>query len=336
MAKKIEKLLNFQQIQDLFEKKASAKHARFVPAYKALEKIAIKNGGKFKGDHIALRTTDERVAKVIKAAGSIMNLNRSKEDGKTEFPYKFPSKLLKSFDLLGEDFRTLALFVSVWDEDETKRQMKDSTKARAEEYKTAIRLIKEDVKIKWKASEKYYKQVLALVKKGLKQKGLNKKDAIKFVDLMVNKILTRNGQYLKKETFDAVAKISGELASAMVLGEGINHFTVDIEAAGFKKAEQMRLAANKAGMKVLPETTGRDGWLQQSATIGEMENIKLLGKNGKPVAAKASLRFMEFIHRPVIYDKNGKPEKLKDGTIKKFARFEGINASKIFAAARVD
>jgi Domain of unknown function (DUF1338) len=312
-------MLNIFQIQEKFISKALKVHEESCPAYGILLNLAKERGGKFVGDHIALRTTDPRVAALITKAGSIMNLNRAASDT-DEFPYKFPDKLLKSFDLLGRDYRDNALFISVWDEAETIN-------------KEVVEAIKEDVDIKWQASKPIYEEVDSLIDKFKLQNGLSEADAERFTDLMALYVLRRNGAKLKQSTFEKVRNIAPELASAMVLGEGINHFTFDVLHAGFSTVEEMRLAAEAAGLAVLPNTLGKPDGLQQSATIGATENIELLDDSGQIVAAQAKLRFMEFIERNIITKPDGSPELLPDGTPKKYDRFEMMNATNIFKAA---
>ncbi len=314
-------LLTPRKIQALFLAKAEAKHARFVPAYNQLKKLVENKGGVWAGDHIALRTTDERVAELLRKAGAVMNLKRPA--GEEDYPYKFPDKLLKSFDLLGEDHRDLKLFVSVWDES-------------VAGDKAAVAAIKEDITITWNASLIFYDKIRNLTQKAEKQGGLSREDAASFVGLIVDKLLTRNGSPLKKSTYDTVAKVSGELASAMVLGAGINHFTVDVRVSGFASTEEMRCAAEAAGMEVLPQTSGAAGGLQQSATIGALEEITLLAENGSTVKDRTRLRFMEFIWRPELKNAHGEIQTLPDGTPDRYARFEQNNAAKIFEAARVE
>lgn len=311
-------MLTDKQIQALFVEKAEAKHAAAVPAYGKLKALVEEKGGIFAGDHIALRTTDERVAKLIKKVGAVMNLHRP--EGEKEYPYKFPDKRLKSFDLLDKngDDRELKLFVSVWD----RATMED---------KQAALAIDEDLDVKYQSSVRYYNEISALADKAAKQGGLSRADAENLTDLTVDRLLTRNGPPLEQATYALVAKESGELASAMVLGEGINHFTVDVRRSGFGSTEEMRLAAAAAGMKVLDKTQGREGWLLQSATMAEPEPITLRGKDGRDTQAAAPLRFMEFISRPELPG----GEKHRDGAPKRYARFEQTNAQAIFKAASV-
>jgi len=335
----MEKKMSPKELQQLFEQKASQYFAKQVPAYNRIKMMVKENGGYFRGDHIAIRTTDVRVAEILQEVMYALDMYRAEEDTEA-FPYRFPNKLLKSFDLLGEDHRGLALFVSVWDKDETQRLCREAQKSgkrsKAELYQRAIQLIEEDAEEKWKNSRDYYTQALAFANLVRQRGGLTPDEADNFTDLLVNKIFARNGPLLKEETFQSVAKIGGELASAMILGEGINHFTVDVTASNYNDTESMRKAVIKAGMKTLPSTLGKDGELQQSATLGEDEVCSLLSSAGKVRKVKARLRFMEFIHRQRLYDDQGKQILLEDEEPARFRRFVGANADNIFASAKVD
>lgn len=313
-------MLNDRALQALFLTKAEAKHAASVPAYSKLKALVEAKGGVWAGDHIALRTMDERVAALLQLIGIEMNLHRV--PGEEPYPYRFPDKRLKSFDLLGKHHRDLKLFVSVWDETTMQNP-------------AAIAAIKEDIALTYQAAQPFYDELMRLAEKAKSQGGLEQADANLFTDLIVDKLMSRIAPPLKASTYALVAQESGELASAMVLGEGINHFTVDVRVSGFESTEAMRLAAAEAGMKVLPKTSGREGWLLQSATLADEEPITLLAEDGSEVHTHAPLRFMEFIWRPEMRDEQGNPMLDEQGKPVLYSRFEQTNAANIFEAASV-
>ena len=100
-------LLSADALRQRFVETATAKFARNVPDFVALQDMVRENGGTFRNDHGAIRTADPHVRNLFVRAAAVLGL-------KKELNYKFPAKKLKSFDLqvAGEDAEQFKIFVS--------------------------------------------------------------------------------------------------------------------------------------------------------------------------------------------------------------------------------
>ena len=90
--------LTAEALRALFVERATAKFARNVPDFVALQKLVADNGGRFRNDHGAIRTADPAVTALFLRAAQVLGLRR-------ELDYRFPAKKLVSCDLqaIGED-----------------------------------------------------------------------------------------------------------------------------------------------------------------------------------------------------------------------------------------
>jgi uncharacterized glyoxalase superfamily metalloenzyme YdcJ len=306
-------LLTPAQLRRRFVAEATRKFAANVADFVALQKLVRSNGGKFHNDHGAIRTADPALCELFVRAAAVMGLRR-------ELDYSFPAKKLVSFDLqvIGEDAAPFKIFVSQVD--------------LAAFPAGVARLIREDCAESARAAD--HAPLLALIVKAEQRGGLSAKDAERFVQHVVHRLMTRNGPPLKRATLDAVSRVSGEAASALALGPDFNHITIDVRAAGFKGIEAMAKAMLKRGFRMLPAIQGASGTkLRQTATMAASMDSPVREADGRIGSAPTEKQFVEIIERSQAVNAQGGRLWRQDGRPLIFRNFLASNAEKIFDAA---
>ena len=146
--------------------------------------------------------------------------------------------------------------------------------------------------------------------------------------------MARSGPPLKRGTLEAVARVSGEAASALALGPDFNHVTIDIYAAGYSGIESMAEAMLAAGFRMLPQIQGAPGTqLRQTATMAATMATPVLEADGSRGTAQTEKQFVEIIERNQAIDDAGRKLWRQDGQPLIFRNFLAANAEKIFDAA---
>jgi uncharacterized glyoxalase superfamily metalloenzyme YdcJ len=306
-------LLPPRALRELFVETATARFARNVPDFVALQKLVAANGGRFVNDHGAIRTADPDVAALLVRAARVLGLRR-------EFGYRFPAKKLISFDLqvIGEDAHQFKIFVSQVDLDAFPANV--------------AALIREDCAEQAAAVD--HAPFLDLVEKAGREGGLGRRDAETFVAHFVDRLMSRPGPPLKRSTLQAVAAVSGEAASALALGPDFNHLTIDVSAAAFEGIETMAAAMLAAGFRMLPAIQGAPGTpLRQSATLAATTDTPVREADGRIGIAQTEKQFVEIIERGQAFDADGMPLWREDGRPLIFRNFLAANAENIFDAA---
>lgn len=293
------------RLRALFVDRATAKFARNVPDFVALQALVREQGGTFRNDHGAIRVADAQVRELFIAAARVMGLVR-------DLDYEFPAKKLNSFDLQvpGEDAGQFKVFVSMVD---------------LAAFPAAVaRLIEQDCAAQAAAVD--FSPLRALIEKAGHDRGLKEPDAEQFAEWVSGSLMHRNGPPMKRATLDAVAAVSGEAASALALGPDFNHVTIDVRAAGFKGIAEMAAAMKARGFRLLPQIQGAPGTkLRQTATMAATVETKVLEADGRTGSAQTEKQFVEIIERgPVTGAK---------GHTRIFKNFLAANAEKIFDAA---
>jgi hypothetical protein len=296
------KKLNAATLRELFVERATAKFARNVPDFVALQQLVKEQGGAFRNDHGAIRTADLALRELFARAAGVLGLRR-------ELDYEFPAKKLKSFDLQvpGKDAGQFKIFVSQVD-------------LHAFPPDVAA-LIREDCAEQAAAMDfGPFEHLIGLAER---DHGLSDKDADAFLDGFVNRLMHRNGPPLKRATLEAVAAVSGEAASALALGPDFNHVTIDVRAAGFKGIEDMAAAMKANGFRLLPEIQGKPGTrLRQTATLAATMDTPVREADGRIGVAQTEKQFVEIIERNRV-----EPHEAI------FKNFLAANAERIFDAA---
>ena len=306
-------MLTPAQIRSRFVAEATRKFAGNVPDFVALQKLVAENGGTFLNDHAAIRTADPAVRALLVRAAQVMGLRR-------ELDYRFPAKKLVSFDLqaIGEDSRQFKVFVSQVDLDAFPADV--------------AALIAEDCAEQAAAVD--HGPFLALLEKAEASGGLEPQDAERFVQHFVHRLMRRNGPAMKRSTLDAVARVSGEAASALALGPDFNHVTIDVYAAGFKGIEAMAAAMQARGFRLLPAIQGAPNTrLRQTATLAATMDTPVREADGRNGRAQTEKQFVEIIERNQAVDEAGRRLWAQDGQPLIFRNFLAANAEKIFDAA---
>ncbi len=297
--------LDAAALRNLFVERATAKFARNVPDFVALQALVREQGGTFRNDHGAIRTADPAVCERFVRAASMLGLVR-------ELDYEFPAKKLKSFDLQvpGDDAAQFKIFVS----------QVDLTAFPAH----VAALIREDGAEQ--ASAVDHAPFDALIAQAERDGGLASADADAFVAHFTAKLMHRNGPPLLRSTLNAVAAVSGEAASALALGPDFNHVTIDVRAAGFDGIEAMAEAMRRKGFRLLPQIQGAPGTkLRQTATLAQTVATPVREADGRNGVAQTEKQFVEIIERAAIADARGQRRIFKN--------FLAANAEKIFDAA---
>lgn len=306
-------LLTPARIRRLFLAAATRKFASNVPDFVALRNMVRKHGGRFQNDHGAIRTADPAICELFVRAAAVMGLRR-------ELDYAFPAKKLVSFDLqaIGEDAAQFKIFVSQVD--------------LAAFPADVAALIRADCAASARAVD--HAPLLALIEKAERHGGLAQRDADRFVDHVVQRLMTRNGAPLKRATLEAVARISGEAASALALGPDFNHITIDVRAAGYRSIDAMTAAMRKLGFRMLPAIQGAAGSkLRQTATMAATMATPVREADGTPGIAFTEKQFVEIIERGQAVNAQGGKLWRQDGRPLIFRNFLASNAEKIFDAA---
>jgi uncharacterized glyoxalase superfamily metalloenzyme YdcJ len=297
--------LDAAHLRALFVDRATARFARHVPDFVALQALVREQGGSFRNDHGAIRVADDAARDLFVAAAAVMGLVR-------ELDYLFPAKKLKSFDLQvpGDDAGQFKVFVSQVD--------------LAAFPRPVARLIEEDCASQAAAVE--FAPLYALIAKAQRDRGLGEDDAEAFVEWVSGRLMHRNGPPMLRSTLEAVAAISGEAASALALGPDFNHVTIDVRPAGFAGIEAMAEAMRHKGFRLLPEIQGAPGSkLRQTATMAATVATPVREAGGRTGSAQTEKQFVEIIERGPVADGRG-------GT-KVFKHFLAANAEGIFGAA---
>ncbi|TXH06429.1 MAG: DUF1338 family protein [Nevskiaceae bacterium] len=306
-------LLTPARIRRLFVAEATRKFTRNVPDFAALRRLVREHGGRLHNDHGAIRVADPALCALFVRAAAVMGLRRERD-------YDFPAKKLRSFDLqvIGEDHRPFKIFVSQVDlaafPDDVARQVREDCAACAQAADHA--------------------PLLALIEKAERRGGLSPGDATCFVDHLVHRLMTRSGPPLRRATLEAVARVSGEAASALALGPDFNHVTIDVQAAGFRGIEAMAAAMRRAGFRLLPAIQGAPGSpLRQTATLAATMDTPVLEADGRLGRAPTEKQFVEIIERSQARNAEGGLLWRQDGRPLIFRNFLAANAEKIFDAA---
>lgn len=297
--------LDAARLRALFVDQATAKFARNVPDFVALQALVREAGGTFRNDHGAIRVADDATRDRFVRCAAALGLVR-------DLDYVFPAKKLKSFDLQvpGEDATQFKIFVSQVD-------------LAAFPPKVAA-LIEADAAAQRAAAD--WTRLDTLAGKAARDGGLAPKEAQAFVHDFAHVLMQRNGQPLKRATLEAVAAVSGEAASALALGPDFNHVTIDVRAAGFAGIEAMAEAMRAAGFRLLPAIQGAPGTkLRQTATMAQTVQTPVLEADGSLGQAPTEKQFVEIIERG--------PADAAGGYKHVFKNFLAANAEKIFDAA---
>ena len=303
-------ILDSGRLRAMFVDHATAKFARNVPDFVALQQLVREHGGTFVNDHGAIRTADPVVRALFVRAAGVLGLAR-------ELDYAFPAKKLKSFDLQvpGDDAGQFKIFVSEVDLDA---------------FPPAVaQRVREDCAAQAAAVD--HGPVAALIARAEAQRGLAAADAEAFIVHFTDRLMRRNGPPMQRATLEAVARVSGEAASALALGPDFNHVTIDVRAAGFAGIEEMAQAMRTRGFRLLPAIQGAPGTkLRQTATLAQTVDTPVRESDGRIGAAPTEKQFVEIIERNAVTDAHGRSRVFKN--------FLAANAEKIFdaAATRVD
>lgn len=306
-------LLPAAVLRTRFVERATAKFAANVPDFVALQQLVEQQGGVFRNDHGAIRTADPEVRALFVRAARVLGLHRDRD-------YRFPAKKLVSFDLqaAGEDSTQFKVFVSQVDLDA---------------FPPAVAsLVREDCARQAEAVD--HRAFLAQIGRAERQGGLSEADAEVFVEHFVQRLMSRNGEPMKRSTLDAVAAVSPEAASALALGPDFNHVTIDVRAAGFDGIEAMAAAMSARGFTLLPAIQGAPGsQLRQTATMAATMPTPVLEADGSTGSAPTEKQFVEIIERSQARGEDGAPLWQDDGRPLVFKHFLAANAEKIFDAA---
>lgn len=300
-------------LRERFVAAATAKFAHNVPDFVRLRRLVAENGGSFRNDHGAIRTADPALCALFVRAARVLGLQRERR-------YAFPAKKLKSFDLqvVGEDARPFKIFVSEVDLEAFPAEVAALIRADGAAQAAAVD----------------HADFVARIARFEAQGGLDEADAQAFVAHFVEKLMHRNGPPLARATLEAVARVSGEAASALALGPDFNHVTIDVRAAGFAGIEAMAAAMQAAGFRLLPAIQGAPGTaLRQTATMAATMDTPVLEADGRPGFAQTEKQFVEIIERAQARDADGALLWTQDGRPLIFRNFLAANAEKIFDAA---
>lgn len=298
-------ILRAEKLRELFVDRATAKFARNVPDFVALQKLVADNGGTFRNDHGAIRTADPAVRDLFVRAAAVLGLQR-------ELNYEFPTKKLVSFDLQvpGEDAGQFKIFLSQVD--------------LAAFPKKLAKLIREDCEEQAEAVD--HGPFLRLIDAAEKNNGLRPKEAEVFLDHFVERLMSRTGPALRRSTLEEVAGVSGEAASALALGPDFNHVTIDVRAAGFSGIDTMADSMKAQGFRLLPDIQGAPGTkLRQTATLAATMETPVREADGSAGIAHTEKQFVEIIERSEVPGPRGRKVVFKN--------FLAANAEKIFDAA---
>jgi len=306
-------LLGPAALRQRFVAAATAKFAANVPDFVALQALVRQQGGVFQNDHGAIRTADPAVQALFVRAARVLGLHRDRD-------YRFPAKKLVSFDLqaAGEAHSHFKVFVSQVDLDAFPAEV--------------AALVREDCAEQAAAVD--HRGFIALIETAEAKGGLSAEQAETFIHHLVHRLMHRNGPALKRSTLEAVARVSGEAASALALGPDFNHVTIDVQAAGFESIEAMAATLQAAGFRLLPAIQGAVGTqLRQTATLAATMPTPVREADGRPGMAESEKQFVEIIQRAQATAGDGALLWREDGAPLVFKHFLATNAEKIFDAA---
>ncbi|MEW6169429.1 MAG: DUF1338 family protein [Pseudomonadota bacterium] len=307
------RLLTPAELRTRFVERATRKFGENVPDFVALQQLVAENGGTFRNDHGAIRTADPALTQLFLRAAQVLGLRR-------ELDYAFPAKKLVSCDLqvIGEDSTQFKIFVSQVDLDAFPADV--------------AALVRADCAAQARAVD--HAPFIALIERFENSGGLDEIDGETFVEHFVERLMTRNGPPLQRRTLEAVARVSGEAASALALGPDFNHVTIDVYAAGFTGIETMVEAMQAKGFRMLPQIQGAPGTkLRQTATMAATMDTPVVEADGSPGRAPTEKQFVEIIERNQAVDADGHKLWRQDGRPLIFRNFLAANAEKIFDAA---
>jgi hypothetical protein len=294
--------LSAERLRAAFVERATAKFARQVPDFVALQQLVRAQGGAFRNDHGAIRTADPALRDLFARAAGVLGLRR-------ELDYEFPARKLKSFDLQvpGRDAGQFKIFVSQVDLHAFPPAVAALIRADNAEQAAAL-------------DHGPFEHLIGIAER---DHGLSPRDAEAFLAHFVDRLMNRNGPPLRRGTLEAVAAVSGEAASALALGPDFNHVTIDVRAAGFKDIEAMAAAMQAAGFRLLPKIQGARGTqLRQTATLAATMDTPVREPDGRITTAPTEKQFVEIIERNKV-----EPHEAV------FKNFLAANAEKIFDAA---
>lgn len=306
-------LLNPAELRARFVAAATAKFAANVADFAALQVLVRAQGGVFHNDHGAIRTADPAVRALFVRAARVLGLKRDRD-------YRFPAKKLVSFDLQadGQDHRPFKVFVSEVDLAAFPEEVAALVRADCAEQAAAVD----------------HRDFIALIEKAEASGGLNAADTEAFIAHFVHQLMQRNGPPIKRATLDAVARVSGEAASALALGPDFNHVTIDVQAAGFASIEAMAAKMLAEDFQLLPAIQGAPGTkLRQTATMAATMPTPVREADGSHGMAASEKQFVEIIERTQASDADGALLWREDGAPLVFKHFLAANAEKIFDAA---
>ena len=306
-------LLSPATLRTRFVAAATAKFAANVPDFVALQALVKAQGGVFHNDHGAIRTADVSVRDLFVRAARVLGLHR-------DLDYRFPAKKLVSFDLqaAGQDHSPFKVFVSQVDLDAFPAEVAALVRADCAAQAAAVD----------------HGSFISLIEKAEASGGLDEADAEAFIKHFVHRLMHRNGPAIERSTLMAVAKVSGEAASALALGPDFNHVTIDVQAAGFDGIEAMATAMQAAGFRLLPAIQGAPGTkLRQTATLAATMPTPVREADGRPGMAESEKQFVEIIERAQATAADGTKLWRDDGAPLTFKHFLAANAEKIFDAA---
>jgi uncharacterized glyoxalase superfamily metalloenzyme YdcJ len=298
-------MLTSSQLRERFVAAATTRFAAQVPDFARLCALIQSHGGRVHNDHGAVRSADPQRCRLLVEAAGVMGLYPERE-------YLFPAKKLRSFDLQvpGEDASQFKIFVSEVDLDAFPAPVAALVRADAAAQTAATDL----------------SPLQALIHRAQAAGGLAPGEAEAFIKLLLQGLMRRNGPPLMRATLDAVAAVSGEAASALALGLDFNHLTLDVQAAGYARIEDMDAALRAAGFRMLPAIQGEPGaCLRQTATRAATVQTPVLEADGRPGTAPTEQQFVEIIERATVQDAQGRRLRFK--------HFLTGNAEQIFGAA---
>jgi hypothetical protein len=306
-------LLPAAALRARFVERATAKFASNVPDFVALQQLVREQGGSFHNDHGAIRTADPALRALIVRAARVLGLHRDRD-------YLFPAKKLVSFDLQadGQDATQFKIFVSQVD---------------LAAFPPAVAaLVQQDCARQATAVD--HRAFVAQIDRAEQQGALSEADADAFIEHFVTRLMSRNGEPLRRSTLEAVAAVSPEAASALALGPDFNHVTIDVLAAGYQGIEAMAAAMAARGFKLLPAIQGAPGSkLRQTATMAATMATPVLEADGSQGLAATEKQFVEIIVRAQAQAEDGAPLWQDDGRPLIYKHFLAANAEKIFDAA---
>lgn len=301
------------QLRERFVAAATAKFARNVPDFVALQALVADNGGRFLNDHGAIRTADPKLRALIVRAAALLGLHKERD-------YLFPAKKLISFDLqvIGEDSRQFKIFVSQVD-----------LTAFPQHVAT---MIESDCAAQAEAVD--HSEFVRLIERGEAAGGLDEAEAERYISHFVERVMQRNGPPMQRSVLEAVAAVSGEAASALALGPDFNHVTIDVDAAGFDGIDAMANAMQARGFRMLPAIQGAPGTkLRQTATLAATMETPVIEADGRIGSAQTEKQFVEIIERNQAVNEYGGKLWTQDGSALIYRNFLAVNAEKIFDAA---